>query len=111
MEVRPLDSWEGEEDEVRTHGAWERMISRCEYYDDNLYNGYGARGILVCERWKSFDAFVEDMGLCPPGCSLERDDIDFGYEPLNCRWIPWRKQMDNTRRTRAWSDFWNRRFR
>lgn len=108
-ELTPVDKWSGLDELGRTKGAWSRMISRCLDAEDELYVHYGNRGITVCERWMSFDNFLDDMDYCPEGCSLERDDNDGNYDPDNCRWIPWQRQMDNTRRTRWMSDLLNRR--
>ena len=97
-----------DDDIERTKFVWERMKSRCLQYDDPLYRSYGGIGIKVCERWMEFDNFLDDMDICPPEYSLERDDVEGNYEPDNCRWIPWQQQMDNTRKTRRDRDLWNR---
>jgi hypothetical protein len=53
----------------------------------------------MCDRWaNSYAAFLEDMGRCPPGLSLDRRNNDGHYEPRNCRWTDRVTQANNTRR-------------
>lgn len=74
------------------------MIQRCEDSNHPSWKYYGARGIVVCERWrKSFTAFLEDMGAVPLGKTLDRIDNDKGYEPSNCRWATPKEQIANRR--------------
>ena len=78
-----------------TYNIWAGMIKRCSNPNAHNYNRYGGRGIKVCERWHDFAAFLEDMGPNPKGYSIERLDIDKGYEPDNCTWIPKGDQSRN----------------
>lgn len=55
------------------------------------------------DRWKEFEKFLEDMGECPDGYSLERIKNDEGYGPKNCEWIPLSRQARN-RSTTVWVD-------
>ena len=79
------------------HNVWSGMHLRCKNPKSNSYQFYGGRGIVVCERWNDFFAFVEDMGRRPDGMSLDRIDPEGNYEPSNCRWATNREQSRNKR--------------
>jgi hypothetical protein len=81
------------------------MIRRCENPSHKSYKDYGARGIKVCDRWKSFDAFFSDMGKAPAGLSIDRIDTNGNYEPGNCRWTTQKVQQNNRRSNRVLSAF------
>lgn len=84
-----------------THRIWCAMRARCQNPKHDAYAYYGGRGIAVCERWQSFDLFLEDMGECPPGHSIERSNNDRGYEPGNCSWVLANDQWRNRRSTKT----------
>ena len=96
-------------DRLTTHGkhatatyrAWVSMIQRCTNPRSQSWDLYGARGITVSDRWKTFEAFLADMGECPRGLSIDRIDNDRGYEPDNCRWVTPLEQARNRRTTRV----------
>ena len=79
--------------------AWYGMQQRCTNTRHPYYADYGARGITVCDRWKSFTNFLEDMGQCPAGLTLERKDNEQGYSPENCEWATRHAQQNNRRNT------------
>lgn len=84
----------------RTYLAWRSAIDRCHNKNHRWYPWYGGRGIFVCERWRKFENFLEDMGEVPPKHSLDRHpNNDGNYEPGNCRWATQSQQLSNTRRT------------
>lgn len=40
---------------------WKDMLYRCYSPKDKSYRFYGAKGVKVCDRWKRFDYFYDDM--------------------------------------------------
>ncbi len=85
----------------RTYNCWSGMKQRCYNPKTKEFRRYGARGIIVCERWlTSFDNFLADMGEAPPGLTLDRIRSEGNYEPGNCRWADWDTQERNRRNNR-----------
>jgi hypothetical protein len=80
------------------YSVWIDMLKRCRNPKSKRFHCYGGRGITVCERWHRFENFLADMGPRPAGYSIERINNDGNYEPLNCKWIPRRKNVRSKQR-------------
>jgi hypothetical protein len=95
----------------KTHGycgtplyqKWADMIRRCNNKKCKSFPKYGAAGITVCERWLKFENFLEDMGECPAGLTLDRIDNFKGYEPENCRWATRKTQSINRKHIKLYT--------
>ena len=83
------------------YNAWTAMIGRCENPNNRKFKDYGARGIKICDRWRSsFEAFFADVGTRPKGTTLGRENNDGDYEPSNVRWEDIFQQARNRRNNR-----------
>lgn len=92
----------------RTHNSsqtleyktWSTMKQRCTNPNLEKFKDYGARGIVVCDRWlDSFENFFEDMGPKPSKRhSIDRKENDGPYSKDNCHWALPIVQGRNSRR-------------
>jgi len=84
---------------TRIYKIWSGMIERGlpNYKDSHRYYD---RGIRVCDRWKIFENFYEDMGDPPIGMSIDRINVNGNYSAENCRWASSKTQQNNKTNTR-----------
>jgi hypothetical protein len=84
---------------TREYRIWQGIKERCLNPKRREYKWYGGRGIKICDRWMEFENFIADMGKSPENYTVDRKDVNKGYDPENCIWIPFKKQGWNTRKT------------
>ena len=86
---------------TKLYMVWGSMIQRCVNPKNKGYENYGARGIDVCDEWKTdysiFEAWAMNNGY-KEGLLLDRQDNDKSYGPENCRWVT-RVVQNNNRRS------------
>lgn len=95
------------------YGSWKAMKDRCNNPNSVGFQYYGENGIAVCERWKSIENFLADMGPKPSvSHSVDRIEGSKGYScgkceqclengwPANCRWATAKEQGRNRRTNR-----------
>lgn len=79
----------------RTYRIWANMVSRCTNPKFDSFPWYGGRGISVCQEWRTFSTFLNDMGIAPEGLTIDRINVNGNYCKQNCRWATWLEQASN----------------
>ena len=84
---------------TRLYRIWIGMKYRCTNPRSKSYENYGGRGIAVHQEWMdSFEAFKRDIGEPPSDLhTIERRDVNRGYEPGNCYWATMEEKANNRR--------------
>lgn len=79
----------------RFYRIWNGMKNRCLNEKNYSYKKYGGMGIVVCDYWKNFIGFKDDMyefyinhalKYGEKNTSLNRIDPLLGYNKINCKW-------------------------
>lgn len=84
----------------RLYSIWGNIKTRCLNPNVPAYKDYGGRGITICQEWlESYEAFRNwclNNGY-KDTLTIERIDVNKGYEPGNCTFIGKEKQPLNAR--------------
>lgn len=86
----------------RLYRIWHSMKQRCSNKNLPFYKYYGGKGVTVCPEWQKYKPFHEwalKNGY-REDLTIDRIDLNKGYCPENCRWIPFAEQRKNTTQTR-----------
>lgn len=84
---------------TRMYRIWQGIKGRCKNPNDDSYQLYGGRGILLDDCWENFEGFVEDMGESyTDEAEIDRIDVDGNYCKENCRWTDRSTNIHNKRK-------------
>lgn len=92
----------GRETRSRTYLIWQSMVGRCYRPSDGSYKYYGAKGITVCDRWRKFENFFEDMGTAPDGTHIHRLNDATIYSKETCRWLSEKEHIGLHNQQHGW---------
>ena len=90
----------------KLYDLYRGIVTRCYNPNHEDYQGYGKKGIKMCDEWKNDYQVFRDWAyangykeeILPNGRSkwtIDRIDVNGNYEPSNCRWITLQAQMNN----------------
>lgn len=87
---------------TRLHAIWRHMQTRCMNKNSSDFEGYGGRGIKICDEWLGKDGFMHFYNWAitngyAEDLSIDRINNDGDYEPSNCRWVTNEIQQRNKR--------------
>lgn len=84
---------------TRLYITWSGMNQRC--YDQNCksYKSYGAKGVTICDEWKSFSSFQKWAEQCGYNdkATIDRKDSSGNYCPENCQWLSFQDNREKHR--------------
>lgn len=84
----------------RVYQIWRNMKDRCLNPNAHEYELYGGMGVTAYDEWANDYLMFKKWALAhgyQANLTLDRIDVDQGYSPENCRWVPQRIQNINRR--------------
>lgn len=86
----------------RLFSIYDGMRKRCYNENNDNYQYYGGRGIIICEEWL-YDFMLFYNWAISHGydnkLTIDRIEVNGNYEPDNCRWVTWEEQANNKSNT------------
>lgn len=92
----------------RLYSIWSGMRDRCYREKSVSYKNYGAKGITVCDEWRTDFAAFRNWSISngyADGLMIDRIENSKGYSPDNCRWVTRIFQNNHTSRNRMITAF------
>ncbi len=84
---------------TKIYTIWTAMKQRCLNVNHKHYSSYGGRGIDIHSDWLNVQNFIKwakENGY-KEGLTLDRIDVNKGYNKDNCRWVTMTVQCRNKR--------------
>jgi hypothetical protein len=92
----------------KCHSVWFQMLRRCYDSEYKSYEGYGSKGVTVCEDWHNYQNFAEwYYANHKEGLAIDKDILRRGnkiYGPEFCRFVPVRINSLLTPRSKCRGD-------
>lgn len=84
----------------RIYKIYHGMKQRCYNNKNPEYHHYGGRGIEICDEWLGEEGFINFYKWSMKNeynntLTIERNNVNDGYNPNNCSWIPMIDQYKN----------------
>lgn len=94
----------------RLYSVWLNIKDRCYNKNNNHYQSYGGRGIIMCDEWKNDYMLFRNWCIANGhkeeikesgrnNLTIDRINVDGNYEPNNCRFITNKENCLNKRDT------------